>query len=73
MNLAQILSDRARAFGPKTAVRICEQERSYVDLDHQVKQAASSDRGKDCIVQPVIVNFLVYLLKTLVGEVVKLG
>ncbi len=40
MNLAQILSDRARAFGPKTAVRFCEQERSFSDLDRQVKQAA---------------------------------
>jgi len=40
MNLAQILSEKARAFSPKTAVRFCEQDRSFADLDRQVKQAA---------------------------------
>jgi len=40
MNLAQVLSEKARAFGPKTAVRFCEQDRSFADLDRQVKKAA---------------------------------
>jgi malonyl-CoA/methylmalonyl-CoA synthetase len=40
MNLAQILLEKARTFGPKTAVRINEQERSFADLDRQVLKAA---------------------------------
>ena len=40
MNLAQILLDKAQTFGPKTAVRFREQDRSFADLDRQVKQAA---------------------------------
>ena len=40
MNLAQVLSDKARTFGPKTAIRFCEQDRSFTDLNRQVKKAA---------------------------------
>jgi malonyl-CoA/methylmalonyl-CoA synthetase len=40
MNLAQILLKKARTFGPKTAVRINEQKRSFGDLDREVIKAA---------------------------------
>jgi malonyl-CoA/methylmalonyl-CoA synthetase len=40
MNLAQILSEKAQTFGPKTAIRIKNQWTSFADLDWQVKKAA---------------------------------
>ena len=40
MNLAQILSEKAQTFGPQTAIQINKQERSFADLDRQVKKAA---------------------------------
>ena len=40
MNLAQILSEKAQTFGPKTAIRIKNQWTSFADLDRQVKKAA---------------------------------
>jgi acyl-CoA synthetase (AMP-forming)/AMP-acid ligase II len=40
MNLAQVLSEKAQTFGPKTAVRINKQERSFFDLDWRVAKAA---------------------------------
>ena len=39
MNLAQILSEKAQTFGPKTAIRIKNQQTSFADLDLQVKKA----------------------------------
>ena len=40
MNLAQILSEKARTFGPKTAIQIKNKQTSFADLDRQVKEAA---------------------------------
>lgn len=40
MNLTQILLQKARAYGPKTAVHFRKQDTSFDDLDRQVKKAA---------------------------------
>jgi malonyl-CoA/methylmalonyl-CoA synthetase len=39
MNLAQILSEKARIFGPKMAVQIDQKERSFAELDRQIIKA----------------------------------
>ena len=40
MNLAQILSEKARTYGPQTAIQIKNQQTSFADLDRQVQNAA---------------------------------
>jgi malonyl-CoA/methylmalonyl-CoA synthetase len=39
MNLAQILSQRANIFGRKTAIQFKKQERSFIEMDQQIKKA----------------------------------
>ncbi|MBA4392516.1 MAG: o-succinylbenzoate--CoA ligase [Desulfobacca sp.] len=40
MNLAQILSQRAKIFGRKTAITFKKQERSFVEMDQQIRKTA---------------------------------
>ncbi|MGC1404924.1 MAG: AMP-binding protein [Thermodesulfobacteriota bacterium] len=40
MNLAQILSEKAQAFGQKTAIQFIQQELTFFELDRRIKKAA---------------------------------
>jgi malonyl-CoA/methylmalonyl-CoA synthetase len=40
MNLAQLLSEKAQGFGPKTAVKFDHQKKTFEELDQQIKKAA---------------------------------
>ena len=41
MNLAQHLSTKAQSFGQKTAIKFKQQERTFSQLDQQIKKAAA--------------------------------